>query len=297
MKIAVTGASGAVGTALLAALRGAGHTVVTLVRHRALAGGDRFYWNPQEGAIDDEVWSGVDAAVHLAGANLFSGRWNERLKRRIRESRIEGTALISASMARRESPPTALISASAVGIYGSGGADSARTERSPAGEGFLAGLCTEWEGATLPAEERGVRVIHLRIGLVLDLLLARLLPLFRLGLGGRLGDGRQMMSWISMDDLTGAILHLLGAGPVSGAVNAVSPSAVSNREFTAMLGAALHRPTLCPVPAFALRLLLGREMADETLLSSIHAEPEKLIAAGYEFRHAEPGGAIENVLL
>ncbi len=298
MRIVVTGASGGVGTPLLAALRKEGHLVVTLVRHRAAVGEGKFFWDPADDVLDERVWSGVDAVIHLAGENLFSGRWNDPLKARIRESRVRGTALLSRSLASQAKVPSTLISASAIGFYGSRSSDAPQPEGEGAGEGFLARLCAEWEGATAPAEERGVRVIHLRIGLVLDLLLAKLLLPFRLGLGGRLGDGRQIMSWISMADLAGVILYLLdhNSSGMSGPVNAVSPMAVSNREFTRILGAALCRPAILPVPAGMLRLLLGREMADETLLSSIHALPEKLTAAGYPFRHPELDDAIQNAI-
>lgn len=296
MRVAVTGASGAIGTALEVRLRGAGHDVVALVRDRSLEGEGRFFWNPAAGEIDHRVWDGTDAVVHLAGRSLVSGRWNESLKREIRESRVRGTALVAASMARADRSPRTLVTASAVGYYGSGGEAGARTEDSPAGRGFLAELCADWEAAAAPAAEVGVRVVPLRIGLVLDVLLAKLAPLFRVCLGGRLGDGRQVMSWITMDDLTGAILFLLDYGEIAGPVNAVAPEAAGNAAFTAVLGRALRRPALLPVPAFALRLVLGREMADETVLSDIHAVPARLGGAGFAFRHPTLEEAVRAVL-
>ncbi len=294
--IVVSGATGAIGSALLVALRRAGHQTVTLVRRRSLEGEGRFFYDPEAGEIDARAFDGADGVVHLGGVNLFSGRWNDRLKRRIRDSRLKSTALIARTMKEASHPPPVWISASAVGYYGAAASGEAVDERSPAGDGFLATLCADWERAAEGAREGGVRVVTLRIGLVLDLLLAKVLPLFRAGLGGNLGDGRQTMSWIAMDDLAAAILFLLEHPGVDGPVNAVAPRGATNAEFTALLAAELRRPAFLPVPAPLLRLVLGREMADETVLSDIRAVPSKLVAAGFEFGLPRLGEAIRHAV-
>ncbi len=296
VRVAVSGAGGAIGTALCRKLRGAGHTVVTLVRDAAPAGEGSFFWDPAAGVIDEDVWRGTDAVVHLAGANLFSRRWTQSFKKQIRESRLAGTALLARSMIGAEDRPATLISASAIGFYGSESRALPAVEESPRGNGFLADLCGAWEEEAGAARKCGVRVVQLRIGLVLEVLLRKMLFPFRLGIGGRLGDGKQVMSWIAMDDLVRSVLFILDDPDLDGPVNAVAPGAVTNSEFTKTIGGALRRPAILPAPASLLRLLLGREMADETVLSDIHAIPAKLSASRFEFQSPRLADAVRSAL-
>lgn len=294
MKVAVTGSSGLIGSALLTALRGAGHESLRVVRHEP-GEPDQVKWDPAAGTIDAAALAGVDAIVHLAGYNLGS-RWTDSMKRRILESRTAGTRLIAETAARSEPKPSVIVCASAVGFYGNRGDDDL-TEASPRGDGFLADVVEAWEAAAQPARDAGIRVVHLRQGLVLSRrggALQRLLLPFRLGLGGRVGSGEQWWSWVAMDDVTGAYLHAL-EHPVSGAVNLVAPELVRNREFVQTLGRALHRPALAPFPAFAVRLVLG-EMGEELLLSSQRVLPVALEASGYEIRHRALADALAAVL-
>ncbi|HEY0375410.1 MAG TPA: TIGR01777 family oxidoreductase [Pyrinomonadaceae bacterium] len=296
MKIVVTGASGLVGHRLVPSLESRGHEVLRLVRN-APASPKEIRWDPSKGTIDAAALEGVDAAVHLAGENLAEGRWTEEKKRRIRESRVKGTRLISETLAGLTRKPEVLVSASAVGFYGSRG-DEVLTEESSSGAGFLADVCREWEQATSAAEGAGVRVAHMRFGVILSgeggALKKMLLP-FRMGLGGKLGSGDQYMSWITLDDAVGAIEHALENKTLRGPVNTVTPRPVTNREFTKAMGSALSRPTILPAPAFALRLAFG-EMADATLLSSQRAEPARLKESGYVFKYPEIEGALRHVL-
>jgi uncharacterized protein len=296
MKILVTGASGLVGQALVRSLESKGHGVLRLVR-KAPAGGGEVRWDPSAGTIDAAALEGIDAAVHLAGENLAEGRWTEEKKRRIRESRVEGTRLISETLAALARKPEVLVSASAVGFYGSRG-DEVLTERSAAGDDFLAGVCREWEEATAAAEGAGLRVVHLRFGVILSGeggALKKMLTPFRMGVGGKLGDGRQYVSWVTLDDAVAAIEHALSVESLSGPVNVVAPRPVTNEEFTKAMGGALSRPTFFPVPAFAARLAFG-EMADATLLSSQRAEPARLTESGFVFKYPEIEGALRHVL-
>jgi hypothetical protein len=296
-RVALTGASGLVGSALAAYLSTGGHRVVRLVRRDPDPGAAEIGWDPASGRIDRAGLEGLDAVVHLAGENIASGRWNEARKRRIRESRVRGTRLLAEALASLERPPRVLVSASAIGFYGDRG-DERLLEESASGTGFLPEVCREWEAATGAAEDRGVRVVHLRIGIVLSpaggALRAMLLP-FRLGLGGKIGSGRQFLSWISLDDLVGAIHHSIETESLRGAVNAVAPHPVTNGEFTRTLGRVLRRPTVLRVPAFAARLALG-EMAQDLLLASMHAEPGRLAATGYRFRDPDLEGALRHLL-
>lgn len=256
-----------------------------LVRAEA-ASPDQIAWDPVGGRIDASAIEGIDGVIHLAGENIAAGRWTAARKARIRDSRVRGTRLIAGTLARLSRKPQFLISASAIGYYGSRG-DEILVEDSAAGTGFLAGVCREWETATLPARDAGIRVAYLRTGVVLSSTggaLTRLLPIFRLGLGGQLGSGRQFMSWIALDDVVAAIAHVL-TQDVRGPVNLTAPDPVTNREFTATLGRLLRRPTPFPVPAAILRIALG-EMADE-LLGSQRAHPARLLDTGYAFRHPE----------
>jgi uncharacterized protein (TIGR01777 family) len=284
--VLVTGASGLVGTALTHFLTTGGHTVVPLVRSPGSGDRRRPHWDPAAGTIDTASLEGIDAVVHLAGENIAGGRWTPARKARIRESRVQGTRLLAEALARLTQPPQVLVSASAVGYYGSRG-DESVTEESEPGLGFLAEVCRAWEAATAPAAQRGIRVVHARLGVVLSLrggALAKLLPPFRAGLGGKVGTGRQFMSWVHVDDAVGAVHHALMDGSLAGAVNVTAPDPVTNLEFTRALGRVLVRPTLAPLPATPARLLFG-EMADALLLEGVRALPARLEAGGYRFRH------------
>ena len=292
--MAVTGSSGLIGSALLTALGDAGHESLRVVRRDPVEP-DEVRWDPEAGTIDAGALAGVDAIVHLAGYNLGS-RWTESMKRRILDSRTAGTRLIAETAARLEPRPSVIVCASAVGFYGDR-ADDELTEASPRGDGFLAGVVEAWEAAAQPARDAGIRVVHLRQGLVLSRrggALQRLLLPFRLGLGGRVGSGKQWWSWVAMDDVTGAYLHAL-EGPLAGPVNVVAPEPVRNGEFVATLGRALHRPALAPFPSSAVRLLLG-EMGEELLLSSQRVLPVALEASGYEIRHRTLADALASAL-
>jgi uncharacterized protein (TIGR01777 family) len=297
MKILLTGASGLIGTALLPALTNKGHECLQLVRNSSQASPSKIFWNPEAGTIDAAALEGLDAVIHLAGENVAEGKWTVEKKARIRDSRVQGTTLISETLAGLLSKPKVLIAASAIGFYGNRGAEMLN-EKSASGNDFLSNVCREWELATKAAAEAGVRVVNLRFGVVLSEeggALAKMLTPFRLGVGGRVGDGKQYMSWIALDDVVGAIIHALEDEKMNGAVNAVAPRAVTNTEFTKALGGALSRPTIFPVPAFALRLAFG-EMADALLLSSTRVEPAKLLSAGYKFQYPELSGALKHLL-
>jgi uncharacterized protein (TIGR01777 family) len=284
MRVIVTGSSGFIGSALVSALPADGHTVVSVVR-RAPRSESEVRWDPVAREVDEKALAGVDAAIHLAGAGVADRRWTEAYKRTVHDSRVNGTTFLSEVLARLDPRPRVLLSASAVGFYGDTD-DEIVDETSAAGRGFLAQVAQDWEAATATAEKAGVRVCHLRSGFVLSTkggALARMLPLFRLGLGGRLGAGHQWWSWISMTDEVGAIRFLLGADGVRGPVNLVSPQPVTNAAYTAALAAALRRPALFPVPTFALKLALG-EFSSE-VLDSHRVLPGVLGRAGYRFAH------------
>jgi hypothetical protein len=296
MKVLVTGASGFIGTALVSALRQSGHEAIALVRRPPRPGAAEIQWDPG-GAIDGTKFSGADAVVHLAGESVASGRWNEQRKARILNSRVQGTQTIAASIARANPRPRVLVTASANGIYGDTG-DKVVTEAEPAGTTFLAEVGRQWEQATRAASDAGIRTVMLRIGIVLSAqggALARMLPPFRVGVGGRIGDGRQWMAWITVDDLIALFLHALKTESVRGAVNAVAPNPVTNADFTRALGAVLKRPTLFPVPAYVVRTVFG-QMGEELLLSSNRAVPKAALASGFQFRYPEIRGALEHVL-
>jgi len=297
MRVLVSGSSGLVGSALIPALVSGGHEVVCLVRSQPRDEASEVRWDPQAGEIDGAGLKGVDAAVHLAGESIAAGRWTAARKDRILESRVRGTRLLAEALAGLEQRPAVLVSASAVGYYGDRGEETL-TEESDSGSAFLSEVCRQWEAATEPAVEAGMRVVNLRSGVMLSTAggaLPRLLTPFRLGVGGTLGSGKQFMSWIAIDDVVGAILHVLTTETLRGPVNAVAPQARTNREFTKTLGRVLQRPTLLPMPAFAARLAFG-QMADELLLCSQRAEPAKLVASGYKFRFPELEGALRHLL-
>jgi uncharacterized protein (TIGR01777 family) len=275
------------GTALHQALRIRRFPVLQLVRH-APAGPSQLQWNPFDSLpiAHSEALEGFSAAIHLSGANVAGHRWTAAYKREMTTSRVDSTRALAMALARLGQPPQTLLVASAVGIYGNRG-EEALDESSAPGSGFLADLCRQWEAAAQPAVEAGVRVVHLRFGVVLGPgpgALTKMLPLFRLGLGGPLGSGRQWMSWISLADAVAAMVFALDTPSLNGPVNLTAPQAVTNAEFTRAIGRAAHRPALLPAPAFALRLALG-EMADEALLASARVHPAKLLAAGFQFAH------------
>jgi uncharacterized protein (TIGR01777 family) len=293
MKVAISGASGLVGRALVRSLRGDGHEVVRLVRKEP-SGADEARWDPF-GAIDAKALDGVDAVVHLAGAGIGEHRWTESYKRQIRDSRVVGTRNLAETLAGLAAKPRVLISASGMNFYGDTG-DRAADETAPAGTGFLAELARDWEAAAAPAADAGIRVVHPRSGHVLAAdggLLGRLLPLFKLGLGGRLGSGRQWMSWISRDDHIAALRFLIDAD-IAGPVNLATPNPVTNAEFTRALGRAVGRPAIFVVPPFALRVALDG-LADEGALINLRILPGRLTGAGFAFRHPELDGALADL--
>ena len=294
MRILLTGSSGLIGHALLPILTAEGHTVVRLTRSPAK--GRHILWNPDEGIVESDDLEDFDAVVHLAGETIV-GRWTVEKKARILESRAKGTRLLCESLAHLRNRPLVLVSASAIGYYGDRG-DQMLDEESSAGSLFLSEVTKAWEAATEPAVRNGIRVVNLRIGFVLSKagggLAAMLLP-FKLGIGGRLGSGRQYMSWIDIDDVVGAVSHAILSDALHGPVNAVAPHPVTNREFTKSLGRVLWRPTIFPLPVFAAHLVMG-EMADNLLLASARVVPARLLATGYEFRFPELKGALRHVL-
>ena len=297
MDVAITGSTGLIGTELTVALTKAGHRVVRVVRSQP-AGGDMVHWDPQAGVMDAGGLEGVGAVVHLAGESIGSSRWTDAQKTRIRESRVKGTSLLAQTLAKLSHPPAVLVSGSGINVYGDRG-DEILTEASPPGTGFLADVCRDWEAATAPAEQADIRVAHLRSGFVLSARgggFKKMLRPFRLGLGGKMGSGRQWMSWISIDDEVGAIVHLLGEGAPAGPVNATAPNPVTNADLTSALGRALRRPTVAPVPKPALRLLLGGEMAEELLLASMRVLPTRLLDSGYTFTDPDLGPALQGIL-
>ncbi|HYS77725.1 MAG TPA: TIGR01777 family oxidoreductase [Candidatus Dormibacteraeota bacterium] len=296
MKIAVTGSSGLVGSALVPHLAEGGHQVVRLVRSRTVRPAE-IAWDPEGGTIDSASLEGLGAVVHLAGESIADGRWTEAKKNRIRHSRVGSTRLLAATIAGLSRPPQVLVCASAVGYYGDRGDEPLR-EDSPPGGDFLAGVCRAWEGAAEAAARKGVRVVHQRFGMILSPAggaLARMLPPYRLGAGGPIGTGRQYVSWIALDDVLGAIGHALTAGTLRGPINTVSPHPVTNRDFSRVFGRVLHRPAILPMPAFAARLVFG-EMADALLLSSQRVEPARLLASGYRFLHPDLEPALRHLL-
>lgn len=296
MDVIVTGASGLIGSALRPALATAGHRMIALVR-RPARGADEVEWDPRTGRLDRASIEGAGAAVHLAGVGIGDKRWSAEQKRALRDSRVQGTGLLARAIAELNRPPGVLVSASAVGYYGDRG-DETLDELSPPGEGFLPDLCVAWEAATGPAEHAGTRVARMRTGIVLSKdggALRKQLPLFKIGLGGRFGSGRQWQSWITIDDVVRAIFHLFTAD-VAGPVNFTSPNPVTNAEFTKTLGKVLGRPTLLPIPKFGPSLVLGGELADDLLYSSQRVAPGQLEASGFEFAHPELEGALRHVL-
>jgi uncharacterized protein (TIGR01777 family) len=297
MKVLISGSSGLVGSALIPVLTDGGHQVVRVVRSQPRDEVSEVCWNPEVGDIDAARLKNIEAVVHLAGESIAAGRWTAARKARILDSRVKGTRLLAETLAGLEQRPKVLVSASAVGYYGDRGAE-ALTEESGSGSAFLSEVCRQWEAATGPAAAAGIRVVNLRFGVMLSAVggaLPRLLTPFRMGVGGRLGSGKQYMAWIALDDVIEVILHAIRTETLRGPVNAVAPQSVTNGEFTKTLGRVLGRPTAFPLPAFAARLAFG-QMADELLLCSQRVEPAELLASGYQFRFPDLEGALRHLL-
>ena len=295
-RIVVTGSSGLIGTALVEALTRAGHPVVCLVRSNP--GPGRAVWDPMAGRIDASALDGAYGVVNLAGEGIADRKWTAEQKARIRDSRVRGTALLADTLAGLTNKPAVLASGSAIGFYGDR-ADEVLDETSPTGSGFLAGLVKEWEAATSTAAAAGIRVAHLRTGIVLSTrggaLKQQLLP-FRLGLGGRLGSGRQFLSWIALTDEVAAIRHVLATPSLHGPVNLTTPQPVTNNQFTKALGGALKRPTMLPIPLAPLRLRFGKEMVAEMLLASARITPRQLLDHGFAFEHTDLAATLRCLL-
>jgi uncharacterized protein (TIGR01777 family) len=295
MKIVISGASGLIGTPLVTRLRGKGHEVVRLVR-RAPARGEA-QWDPQAGVLDPAILEGADAVIHLSGAGIGDKRWTDAYKREVLESRTLSTSLLARTIATLERKPRVFLSGSAIGIYGARD-DEALTESSAHGTGFLADVCEQWEAAAAPASDAGVRTVFLRTGIVLSPqggALKKLLAVFKIGIGGRFGSGKQWQSWISLDDELGAIEFLLDA-PVSGPVNLTAPQPVTNAEFTRVLARVVKRPAVLPIPSFGPKLLLGAELADALLFTGQRVLPNVLTTNGYVFAHATLEDALRALL-
>ena len=296
MKILISGSHGLVGTALIKSLEPDGHEIYRLVRHYPDSP-DQIEWSPDRYSIALSLIEGFDAVVHLAGESIAEGRWTDEKKKRIRESRTRGTKLLADALGNLTNPPRVLLSASAIGYYGDRD-EEVLTEASSPGDDFLSEVCVEWENATSHATAMGVRVMNARFGIILDKeggALKKMLPPFRMGIGGRIGSGKQWMSWIALDDVVDALKLALTNESMAGPVNFVAPNPVRNAEFTKTLGHALSRPTFLPIPEFGVRLAFG-EMADALLLSSQRVEPKGLKEAGYQFKYPELRSALTHVL-
>lgn len=297
MHILITGSTGLIGSALVDVLRHREHEVSRLVRFPTNMQEATILWNPQQGTIDSAALEGFDAVIHLAGESIAAGRWTADRKARIRDSRVTGTRLLSEALAQLDHPPEVLLCGSATGFYGHR-EDEVLDEDSCAGEGFLASVAQDWEAAADPAWASGIRTVHLRFGMVLSKrggALEKMLLPFRMALGGTIGGGSQYWPWVHLDDVVGVVLHALSDPGMVGPVNVVAPQAVTNLDFTQALGWVLRRPTLLPVPRFAIRWVLG-EMADELLLASTRVRPARLLAVGYDFHYPELQAALTAVL-
>jgi len=293
VKILLSGSSGFLGRSLAPHLADGGHEPRRLLRSNQGGTAGDLVWDPDAGRIDAAAGESFDAVIHLGGENIAAGRWTRRRKQRLRNSRVNSTRFLAMTLSRLKRPPRVFACASGIGFYGDRG-DELLTEDSPAGSGFMAELCRQWEQACQPAADRGIRVVHLRFGVILGRgggALEKMLPAFRCGLGGRLGNGRQYWSWISLQDACRAVEHCLLNETLNGPVNCVSPQPVTNREFSRALARALRRPAILPIPAFALCLALG-EMAEAALLASARVTPRKLLDSGFEFTHPDLPAAL-----
>ena len=296
MKTLISGSHGLVGTALIQALESEGHDIFRLVRY-APHSETEIEWSPDRYSIALARLEGFDAVVHLAGESIAEGRWTDEKKTQISESRVKGTRLLGDALANLTNPPQTFVCASAIGYYGDRG-DELLTEASAPGNDFLSGVCVEWESATALASKKGIRVVNCRFGIILDAkggALKKMLPPFRMGVGGKIGSGKQWMSWIALDDVVGGIKFALANDSIRGPVNFVTPAPVTNADFTKTLGKILSRPTIFPIPAFGVRLMFG-EMADALLLSSQRVEPAVLQTSGYSFQYPQLDGALRHVL-
>ncbi|MHC4881065.1 MAG: TIGR01777 family oxidoreductase [Planctomycetota bacterium] len=296
MKILISGSHGFIGSALHTRLQQQDHSLLRLIRLTRVAHSDEVFWNPIEHFIERAKLTGVDAVVHLAGENLF-GRWNDKKKQAIYDSRVLNTAFLAQTLAEMDPRPKVLICASAIGYYGDRGEHDC-IESAAAGEGFLPDVCKDWEEATVPAANAGIRVVNLRLGIVLGKeggSLAKMLPAFKMGMGGPLGDGQQWVSWISILDVVRVIEFALSCETLKGPVNAVSPHPVRNKEFAHAIGHALHRPEVMPIPKRMLHFMFG-EMADETVLASTKVLPHKLQLEEFQFAHPDLHTALESIL-
>lgn len=297
MRIAITGASGMVGSALTTALTRSGHQVVKMVRRQDPGSDATISWNPDANYVDAQALEGIDVIIHLAGEGIADARWTPQRKARIRDSRVKGTRLLSETLAQMANPPKHFLCASAIGFYGDRG-DETLDETSSNGNTFLSGVCREWEQATEPAQRKGIRVVNFRFGVILSPkggALSKMLLPFKMGVGGVVGSGKQFLSWISLDDVVGVIEHAVTDTDLKGPINVTAPRPVTNAEFTRTLGKVLGRPTVLPMPAFAARLAFG-EMAEEMLLGGAKVMPVRLQQAGYQFQHPELEPALRYLL-
>ncbi len=296
MKILISGASGLIGNELIVGLKSAGHTLTTIVRGTPQPG--QYRWDIEASTIDKSALEGVDAIIHLAGENVFAFGWSAKKKEQILQSRVKSTRLLVDAIRESKAKPRAFLCASAIGIYGSRDPGEIIDEASSSGSGFLADVVKAWESETTPLQTLGVRVVNLRFGVVLSPkggALKQMLPSFKLGLGGRLGSGKQIMSWVALEDAVGAITFALNQDSLSGPINIVSPQPLSNADFTKVLARSLKRPAFFHVPAFALKLLFG-QMAEEILLGGVRALPQRLKEVGYKFKFADLANYLTSIL-
>jgi uncharacterized protein (TIGR01777 family) len=298
MRMAITGSTGMVGTLITEKWKEHGHEVTRIVRnHSPKTAEPTIWWDPVKQEMDAAEMEGHDVVIHLAGENIAAGRWTKQQREKILNSRVQGTALLSQTLARLKQPPKVLLSASAIGYYGNHAANVTLDENSDRGNDFLSNVVLEWEKATRPAQEEGIRVVQMRFGIILSLTggaIAKMLLPFRLGVGGKIGHGQQMMSWIALDEIPYIVEHLIVNESISGPVNVVSENPVSNEVFTRLLGEVLHRPTVFPMPTFALRLLFG-EMADALLIGGSKVIPGKLQQSGYSYVYPDLIGALLHI--
>jgi uncharacterized protein (TIGR01777 family) len=296
-KVLISGSSGFIGSYILPYLSEQGFRISRLVRRKGLTSDSEIFWDPLEETIEDISKDEIDLVIHLAGESIATGRWTSQKKARIKNSRVKNTHFLSRTLAELEFKPKLLICASAIGYYGDRGMEILN-ERSDPGDGFLAQVCQEWEAATKPAAEAGIRVIHLRFGIILSSeqgALAKMLPAFKAGLGGKIGSGQQYMSWITVEEVVRVIQYVITTPGLNGPINVVSPNPVTNEEFTKCLGQVLSRPVLFTLPSIILKATLG-QMAKELLLTSTRVTPKKLIDSGYTFQHARLDPALRSIL-